>query len=51
MGLLKYYVEKKQYLRHENKVNENKVLSYCIVLSQKALSDMTMIRLCMTLDV
>ena len=24
---------KKQYLRHENKVNENKVLSYCEALS------------------
>ena len=27
MRVLKYYVENKHYLRHENKVNENKVLS------------------------
>ena len=29
MIVLKNYVENKHYLRHENKVNENKVLSYC----------------------
>ena len=30
MRVLKYYVEKKHYMRHENKGNENKVL-YCKV--------------------
>ena len=29
MRALKYYVEKKHYLRRKNMVNENKVLSYC----------------------
>ena len=28
MGVLKYYVKIKHYLRHENKVSENEVLSY-----------------------
>ena len=32
MRVLKYYVESKAHLRHENKVNENKVLSYCEAL-------------------
>ena len=35
MRVLKYNAKLKQYLRHENKVNENKVSSYC-----EALSDM-----------
>ena len=32
MRVLKYYVENKHYLRHENKVNENEILSYCEAL-------------------
>ena len=32
MRVLKYYVKMKHYLRHENKGNENKVLSYCKAL-------------------
>ena len=32
MRVLKYYVENKALLRHENKVNETKVLSYCKAL-------------------
>ena len=32
MRVLKYYVKIKHYLGHENKVNENKVLSYCEAL-------------------
>ena len=32
MRVLKYYANLKHYLRHENKANENKVLSYCEAL-------------------
>ena len=32
MRVLEYYVENMHYLRHDIKVSENKVLSYCKAL-------------------